>query len=78
MHIAKRIDVHHERHRRDDDEHDHRDGVEQDAQVEMQLAERQPREVIRHNGLVDAFGIASVSKEVLECREVAQDGHHAQ
>ena len=51
VHVTKRIDVHHERHRGDDNEHDHRDGVEQDAHVEMQFAKWQPGVVIGHYGL---------------------------
>ena len=78
MHVAEGVDVHHERHRGDDDEHHHRDGVEQDAHVEMQGAQRQPREVIGHNGLVDALGCASVGDEILERRQVADERHHTE
>ena len=76
VHIAERVDVHHEADRGDDNEHHHRDGIEQDAHVEMQVAQGQPGEVVGDERLEDA--VHTVSREVLEGREIRQDGDESE
>jgi len=49
VHIAERIEVHHQRNCGDDDEHHYRNRVEQDAEVDVQMVGKpQPLEVYRH------------------------------
>ena len=49
FHIAEGINMHHERHRADDNKHHYGNRVKQDAHVYAQsFCERQPSEVIRH------------------------------
>ena len=76
MHIAERIDVNHEADRGDDDKHHHRDGVEQDAEVEVEMTQRQPCHVIRNEGCVCAVS-KTIGREILERCEVAQYSHQS-
>ena len=79
LHVSERVDVDHERDGRDDDEHHHRDGIEQDAQVDVQRpADGQPEGVPRDCRRVEARGVAPLDEEVLPGGHVAQrgdDGH---
>lgn len=62
----------------DDNEHDYRNRVEQNAHVDAEIfSERQPAEVIGHQCLVGAVGQAWRA-EVLRSRNVGQQRHHAQ
>ena len=57
LHVAERINVNHQADRTDDNQHYHRDGVEQDTHVDTEpLGERQPTEVVRHQCLIRAVG----------------------
>ena len=78
LHVAEGVDVYHQADGRDDDEHHHRDGVEQDTQVDAQvLGEGQPAEVVGHQRGIRAVGQAG-SREIHSCREVRQYGNDAQ
>ena len=48
--------MNHEADRRDDDEHHHRYWVEQDAEVEVQMAQWQPCHVVGDEGSEGAVG----------------------
>lgn len=76
LHVSERVDVDHERDGRDDDEHHHRDGIEQDAQVDVQRpADGQPEGVPRDRRRVEARGVAPLDEEVLPGGHVAHRGH---
>ena len=47
------------------------DRIQQDAEVEMQVAQGQPSEIIRNKRLIDA--VDAISTEVLERRQIRQD-----
>ena len=74
VHVAKGVDVDHERHRGDDNEHHHRNGVEHDAHVEAQPFDKegQPLEVVGHQRGQHSFGRAGGIEEVGVCRGVRQ------
>ena len=70
--------MNHERDRRDDDEHHHRDGVKQDAEVKVQVAERQPCGVVGHQRRECAVGQTRRTEEILVSRHVAENGNDSQ
>ena len=74
VHIAERVDMHHERHRGDDDEHHHGDGVKHDTHVEAQPfhKEGKPLEVVGHQRGQHSFGRPGGLEEVGVCRGVRQ------
>ena len=78
LHVAQRVDVHHQRDGRDHHEHHHRNRVEQDAQVNMQRpADRQPYRVPRYERGEHPRGVAPCGK-ILERRTIAQQRHYGQ
>ena len=70
--------MHHQRHRRDDNQHHHRYRIEHDTQIEVKSAveERQPHKVIGHQRLEHT--VYAVGREVLKGREIGQYSHHSQ
>ena len=78
FHIAERVEVHHERYGTYDNQHHHRYGVEQDAQVNAECRrERQPCTVVRHQ-----CGKCAVCQprggEIVYCGEVGEYRHCTQ
>ena len=76
-HIAKAIDMNHERHRRDDDEHHHRDWRQAEADVEsQQLRELHPCEIEdRHSG-EESVSASAYDKEIFISRIKAHSPQH--
>ena len=78
LHVAQRVDMHHQRDGRDHHEHHHRNRVQQDAHVDMQrTADRQPDRIPRNQRRERPGGIAP-GHEVFERRAAAQQHHHPQ
>ena len=78
LHVAQRVDMHHQRDGRDHHEHHHRNRVQQDAHVDMQrTADRQPDRIPRNQRRERPGGIAP-GREVFERRTVTQQRHHTQ
>ena len=63
--------MNHQRNGGDHNQHHHADRIQQDAEVEMQVAQGQPSEIIRNKRLIDA--VDAISTEVLERRHIRQD-----
>ena len=78
VHVAERIDVHHERHGGNHHEHHHRDGIEENTEVEMERTERQPREIVRDNRGEGAVVGQTLSREILESSDIGQHRHGCQ
>ena len=78
VHITEGVEMHHQRHSRDDHEHHHRDGIEEHTKVEVQATQRQPSEVERHYRWESAVSKAFSSKEILISRCVRQYRHQSQ
>ena len=76
MHVAERIDMYHKRHRADDNKHHDRDGVQEDTHVEVQIAQRQPGEVIGNYRRERAVR-QTVATEVGEGRRIGQHGNQS-
>ena len=76
MHIAERVDMNHQGYGGYHNQHHHTDRIQQYTEVEMQIAEGQPREVVRNNRLIDA--VDAISTEVLECRHIRQDRNESE
>ncbi len=78
MHVAEGVDVHHERHRGDNDEHHHRDGVEHYAHIEAETLhkERQPLKVVGREGSEHPVGRTRSLEKVLECSVISQHGYN--
>lgn len=77
VHVAERVDVHHERHGGNHHEHHHRDGIEEHTEVEMERTERQPREIVGDNRGEGAVG-QTLSREILESSDIGQHCHGCQ
>ena len=75
LHVTEAVNVHHQRHGRNHDQHHHRDRVEQYAQVDVQvIGKTQPLDVERHPFLVNAVHLGR--REVLPGRPVSERGRH--
>ena len=71
LHVSHAVNVDHQRNGRDDDQHHHRDRVEQHAQIDMQLVgEAQPLEVQRNELLIDSVDLGR--REVLPGRRIGK------
>ena len=68
--------MYHERHRRDDDKHHHRNGVEQDTHIKVQVAKGQPSNVVRHYFL--EYSVYAVCGEVFEGSEIREERYRTQ
>ena len=77
VHVAERIDVHHERHGGNHHEHHHRDGIEEHTEVEMERTERQPREIVGDNR-GEGTVVQTLSREILESSDIGQHRHGCQ
>ena len=78
LHVAQRVDMHHQRDGRDHHEHHHRDRIEQDAHIDMQrLADREPNGVVGHQRRENALRVTP-GAEIENGREVAQHGDRTQ
>ena len=77
VHVAERVDVHHERHGGNHHEHHHRDGIEEHTEVEMERTERQPREIVGDNR-GEGTVVQTLSREILESSDIGQHRHGRQ
>ena len=77
VHVAERIDMYHQRDCRNDNQHHDRDGIQEDTHVEMQIAQRQPSEVIGNDGSVCAIS-QTVGTEIGEGRPIGKHGNQSQ
>ena len=64
VHVAQRVDVHHQRDRGDDDEHDRGEPIHEDADLQMERADLEPRD----RALVRAVSLHEVPQDA--------DRHH--
>ena len=84
MHVTERIDVYHQTHCRDHDEHHHRDRCQTEAQGKQQLhpvnrSEVEPREVERCDHRIHTCCRVTTShEEILDGRIIAQHRHDSQ
>ena len=77
VHVSQAVDVYHQGYGGDDDEHHDGDGVQQDAEVDVQVArEAQPFEVEGCDG--EAYAFYPGHREVLPCRHVREQGTYRQ
>ena len=69
--------MYHQRDCRDDNEHHHRDRIQQDTHVEMQIAQGQPCKVIRNNGGKCTIR-QTVCTKIGKSRQVREHGNQSQ
>ena len=79
VHVAQRVDVHHQRDRGDDHEHDRGEPVDQDAQLQMQRTDLEPRDrvLVRRAALDEVPQDAERHHHRRTHREDAVDGSPA-
>ena len=68
--------MYHQRDCRDDNEHHHRDRIQEDTHIEMQIAQWQPCEVIRNDSGEGAIS-CTVSRKIGESRQVREHGNQS-